>query len=341
MNNLSFLKPKSKIALIAPSFGCQDEPYKSRLEQAIKHFEQLGYDIQVSPLAFRSMRVESAPPKERADDFMRAWLDEDIDFIFSVSGGELMNEILDYLDFEVIKKASHPKFLLGYSDNTNLSFLLPVLADIPAFYGPHFPEFGCLKWDDFVKQTYDFITGKIRLQHSFDYYQSEDLRQQSGHFLDSINADQKSEWKSLDKKRSISLEGRLIGGCLDVLLTLIGTKYDKVADFVERYKDEGIVWFLETYALSVLDTCRALWQLKNAGWFKYCKGLVIGRPLQREALYDFSYEEALTRQLKDLGVPVLYDIDVGHVPPSITLVNGSYSRICYRDGKGTIEFLKF
>lgn len=340
MKDVPFLKENCTIGLVAPSFGCTIEPYKSRLENAIKNFEKLGYKIKVSKLCYTNLKVESAPAKERANEFMRMWLDDEVDFIFSVGGGEVMIEMLPYLDFEVIKK-SKPKYFMGFSDNTCLSFVLPTLCDIPALYGPNFPEFGPKKWDSFLNQNYDFLSNKITVQHSFDAYQVEDTKNAEGHYLDNINPTVESRYRCLDEsKRKVVFEGRMIGGCLDVISLLIGTPFDKVNEFIERYKDEGIIFFFESCDLSIISQLRAYWQLRQLGWFKYCRGIIIGRPLHKEPLYDITYKEVLERAFENVDFPVIYDADIGHIPPIMTLVNGSHSIVSYRDGKGTIEFIR-
>lgn len=73
-------------------------------------------------------------------------------------------------------------------------------------------------------------------------------------------------------KQNIQIEGRLLGGCLDSLATLCGTKFDQVKQFNETYKEDGVVWFLEACDLNVMGIRRALWQLDEAGWFQNTKG---------------------------------------------------------------------
>ena len=66
---------------------------------------------------------------------------------------------------------------------------------------------------------------------------------------------------------------------MDCLATLLGTWFDRTADFAERYKEEGLIWFLEACDLNVFAIRRAMWQMEEAGWFRYVKGFLIGRPL--------------------------------------------------------------
>ena len=67
------------------------------------------------------------------------------DVLISCGGGELMCEILDYVDFEVLKRAE-PKWFMGYSDNTNLGLLLATICDTASVYGPNGPAFGMEPW---------------------------------------------------------------------------------------------------------------------------------------------------------------------------------------------------
>ena len=79
--------------------------------------------------------------------------------------------------------------------------------------------------------------------------------------------------------RTIQLEGRLIGGCMDILQMYPGTPYDKVREFNEKYKEDGFIWFMESCYLNLMGIRRAIWQLKQAGWLEHLKGFLIGRPL--------------------------------------------------------------
>lgn len=67
---------------------------------------------------------------------------------------------------------------------------------------------------------------------------------------------------------------------MDCLVNLTGTSFDKVAEFQKKYRDDGILWFLESCDLNVMSIRRAMWHMKQAGWFENTKGFLIGRPLQ-------------------------------------------------------------
>ena len=123
----------------------------------------------------------------------------------------------------------------------------------------------------------------------------------------------------------ILLRGRLLGGCLDVLENLSGTPYDGTVSFIDRHKDEKIVWMLEACDLNPLSIRRTLWHLKNQGWSAHAAGFLIGRPLAAFGMEMAGVDayNAVTDVLAELKVPVIMDCPFGHVPPMMPLVIGA------------------
>ena len=115
---------------------------------------------------------------------------------------------------------------------------------------------------------------------------------------------------------------------MDCLVTLLGTEYDKTKEFAERYKEDGIIWFLEACDLNIMSIRRAIWQMKNAGWFSYVKGFLIGRPLcYGEEMFGIDQYRAVTDLLADYQVPILMDLDIGHLSPMMPVVSGALAEI--------------
>ena len=136
-----FLKSKGKIGFIAPSFGCTIEPYRSDFEDALSWFKSRGYETVLGPNCFcdNGIGISNTPQACAAEvnDFLPG---DKSDVIISCGGGELMCEILPYVDFDRIAKAD-PKWFMGYSDNTNLTFLLNTLCDTASIYSVCAPKF--------------------------------------------------------------------------------------------------------------------------------------------------------------------------------------------------------
>jgi muramoyltetrapeptide carboxypeptidase LdcA involved in peptidoglycan recycling len=129
-------------------------------------------------------------------------------------------------------------------------------------------------------------------------------------------------------KQKVTMEGRLLGGCMDCLVNLLGTKYDYVKQFNERYKEDGVIWFLESCDLNVMGIRRAMWQMEHAGWFQNVKGFLIGRPLcHGQEMMGLDQYKAVCDIIAGHGVPVIMDADLGHLPPMMPIVCGSKAKI--------------
>lgn len=148
---------------------------------------------------------------------------------------------------------------------------------------------------------------------------------------------EKVEWKNITGEEKIQVKGRSLGGCLDCIKGYIGTKYDKVNEYIERHKKDGLIWFLEVFEMSTPEVYRTLWQMKNAGYFKYCKGIIFGRPLFIREEYETNFNDTVKETLKDLEIPIICDADIGHVKPQLAIVNGGILEITSQNGKGTVK----
>lgn len=332
-----FLKGNNTIGIVATSLGATKDPYKTRYLSFKSKFKELGYNIVESKLVHRHKKGESGTAIERAEEFMRMYKNPDIDFIMSSGGGELMCEILPYIDFEELKKYP-PKYFMGYSDNTNLTFTLTTHLDIATIYGDHAPTFGMNPWHRQVKDAYKIMCGKKFTQVKYGRYQDKNDKNNDNP-LAPIHGTKVITWKNLENRKKVRLEGRLLGGCLDCLINLVGTPFDNVKEYTEKYKDDGIIFYLEACDLNVFGIRRALWQLKQAGWFTYCKGIIFGRAVHDEKIMNLSLKDTLEKSLSDLNVPVIYDFDFGHVEPRMTLINGSYVQVEYNNGDGKLKMI--
>lgn len=334
-----FLQENGTIGFVAPSFGCNIEPYKSGFESAQKRFKDMGYEIETGPNCYEGSGIGiSNTPKKCGEELNDFFLNKKADAIISCGGGELMCEILDYVDFEGITKAE-PVWYMGFSDNTNMTFILPTLCDTAAIYAPCAPAFGMRTWHKSIQDAFDILTGKVSEIHGYDMWEKESLKTEENP-LEPYNVTEKKVLKYFNCTGEINISGRLIGGCLDCLDILVGTKYDKVEEFNERYKSDGIIWFMEACDLNVMGIRRALWQLKHAGWFKYVKGFIIGRPLCfGEEFLGLDQYKAVTDALGEYNVPVIMDADIGHLPPMMPLISGSRINLYASENDICIKYL--
>ena len=136
------LQKGASIGFPAPSFGCSIEPYYSGFQNGLKKWQELGYKTNPGSNAYADLGIGiSNTPAKCGAEFTDMYLDKENDVLIACGGGELMCEILDYVDFEAIKNAE-PKWFMGYSDNTNLTYLLATICDTASIYGPCADSFG-------------------------------------------------------------------------------------------------------------------------------------------------------------------------------------------------------
>lgn len=243
--------------------------------------------------------------------------------------------MVDKIDWNKIKEIE-PKWFQGYSDNTGISYLLTTLADVACIYGPNVKDYGMKKIYINLENALKIMSGEEITQESFGKCESGEWSERIDPY-EEYNLSKNTSWKNLNNEEKIYFKGRSIGGCLNVITDLIGTKYDKTKEYIEKYKNDGIVWFLEACEMSTPQIYLKLWQMKNAGYFKYCKGIIFGRPIMLKEEYDMSEEEALKTALKDLNVPIIYNADIGHVAPQMPIVSGGILEIECEKGKGKIK----
>lgn len=350
------------IGFAAPSFGCTTEPYKSCFDAALDKWHAAGYKTKLGPNCYASDGIGiSSSPESCGRELTDMYLDKESDILLSCGGGELMCEILDHVDFDRIDKAN-PKWYMGYSDNTNFTFTLATLCDTAAIYGPCANEYGMSKLHQSLIDARTILTDSVNvsmpasepaktaassgvISYEFSGYgmwEKCDGRDEE-HPYAPYNLTEKTRLHrfigdgdplpadpALRKEPGhIEMSGRLLGGCLDCLVNLCGTKYDQVSQFNKKYASDGVLWFIESCDLNVMSIRRAMWELEHAGWFSEASGFIIGRPLhfdepemgldQYMAVYDI-----ISRH----KVPVLMDADLGHLSPMVPLITGSFARIC-------------
>ncbi len=339
MNYPENLKVGDTIGICAPSGGII-EPHKiKKLELAINQLKELGYKVIETESVRKEERGRSASGRQRAKEFMELLENDDVKLIIFATGGDFLCEMLNYLDWNKIKTLK-PKWLQGYSDITGISFLFNTILEIPTLYAQTIKDYAMKPLHRSLTSALEIASGKEIVQESFEFYEkswSETLDEQTVGY----NLTEKVEWKNLSGGDKIVMQGRALGGCLDCIQCYIGTKYDNVKNYLEKYKKDGFIWFLESYEMGTADLFRFLWQMKYSGYFKYCNGIIFGRPLYIRNDYNIEYNETVKDVLGDLNIPIICDADIGHVSPQIATVNGAILKITSQNGKGVVEtFLK-
>ncbi|MBQ3665016.1 MAG: LD-carboxypeptidase [Lachnospiraceae bacterium] len=334
-----YIQKNDTIGVTAVSDGVENELDVKRFGNAKKTLEQKGYHVLFTDDVFKvADKGKSADGKTRAVEWNALVDDDRVTAIISAKGGNFLNEMLEYVDFE--KMTATPKWFQGYSDNTCLVHTLTTKYDIASIYGSNFGEFGMEKWHTSVENNYRILCGDLVEQKSFDKYQagfSDRVTGLEGYLKDS-DVIWKPDQQTQKKTDVVTISGRLIGGCLDVLFFLQGTKYDGTERFINKYKEDGIIWYLESCETTAEIMMMFLWKLKEVGWFRYTKGVMMGRPLFYRDSLDTSYEEAVMYALGSLDIPVIFDCDFGHLGPRMTMINGAIASVRVENGKGILNY---
>lgn len=367
-----FIKDNGTVGFVAPSFGCGIEPYKSAFESALEFWKSNGYYVNLGPNVYLSEGIGiSSTPENCAEELASSYVNSDVDGIISCGGGELMCETLSHIDFDAVMKAK-PKWYMGYSDNTNFTFMLTTKCDIASLYGPNAAAFGMKPRHQSIEEAYNILTGKSFNNgkisvHNFDKYEIESLKTEENPLAPynctedvCVRAFEPNGVMSTRKDTladrvmstaedictdgvmstdSISFNGRIIGGCMDCLVNLLGTRFDYVNQFVNKYANDGIIWYLEACDLNVFGIRRAMWQMQEAGWFKHVKGFIFGRPLMGETMFNLNrFDAVLPVACVANKVPVIMDADIGHRPPQMIMINGALGEVKFDRGSFSINY---
>lgn len=328
-----FLKERDTIGVTAPSDGVIDSTKVNRLNNAIKNMENLNFKIIETKNVRTSIKGSSSSINERAKQLIELYLNDEVKMIMCVAGGEFLLEILPFLDFDIIK--NNPKWLQGFSDPTGLLFTITTNLDIATIYSDNFCSFGMEPWHQSLKNNIEILKGNLITQNSFSKYE-ERIQYVSG--LEPYYLINDVKWENLFQEKKIEITGRIIGGCIDILSELFGTRFDKTLEFIEKYKDDGIIWYFDNCELTSEGLIRTLWKFKDNGWFKYTKGIIFGRSATESSSLDISLKEAVKHSLGNLKVPIIMNADIGHVSPRMTIINGALAKIVSESGKGSITF---
>ncbi|MCA3242290.1 MAG: LD-carboxypeptidase [Rubrivivax sp.] len=323
------LQPGSRVVVTAPSSGVQPALH-ARLELVLAHLRSLGFVVEQGRCLRDQHLGASAPAAQRAGELEATLMRDDVDAVIPPWGGELAIEILDRLDWGALARA-RPKWVLGYSDSSTWMLPLTLRLGWATAHGP------CLM--DLVPGQDDVLTrGALKaLQwptgHVLRQHQSRAWQIRWADFAaapaSTYALTEPTHWRSLHGRAHEAFDGRLIGGCLDTLMHTAGTAYGDVAAYIAHHRTEGVILYLENAEQSPPAVVRALHRLRWAGWLDGLSGLLIGRsaaPVPGRA-EDLQMGDALRHTLGTLPCPVLLDVDIGHVPPQMVLINGAHAQV--------------
>lgn len=336
----TFPKEGETIGICAPSagVGAKLESFDTSLEVLKDKDLGGGFNI-IETSSVRSEQYPSASAAARGAEFNQLYADPEVKLVFCASGGDFLMEMLPLIDTELIE--SNPKWFAGYSDPTSIEIYLATKFDMASIYGVNAGAFDRFPLHKFQEDALSVLKGNIPVQESYKCYSSSGFDEDyDGPYI----MDAPVKWElftpsgsSMDPASSLVADGRLIGGCIDVIDTIVGTDYEDFEGFCDRYKDDGFIWFFDNFAMDPLELTYALLKLKIKGLFEHANCVIIGRTLFRGEHSDLEYLSMIERVFADTKTPLIWNADIGHTKPSFTIINGSMGHIEFNNGDASLR----
>ncbi len=320
-----FLTKGATVGITAPSSGVAEKNRES-FEKALANLKSNGLNLVLTDNVYKCSKIASSPADVRAAEFHSLIENEKIDMVLTSGGGDMLIEMLDYIDYEKIK--ANPKWIMGYSDITGLILPITLKCDIATVYGPNAGGFDLNKLHPMLKSVSPLLGGKPQVQHSSKMHERERLPDSEGYNLDTPTV-----WDA--PHGDFTASGRMLSACIDCAQFFVGTDFAPVEEFINKYNADGIIWNFDNYALSAENLYYSLWNMKHAGWFKNTRAVMISRTLFPNSMFDLPYRDAAVSAHGD--IPVVLDTDTGHVKPMMPLINGAMTKLTVKDKGGKVE----
>jgi muramoyltetrapeptide carboxypeptidase len=297
------LNAKSVVLPFAPASPAES----SRIAAGVAALTRLGWQVAVRASS-QSDGYFAASTTSRRNELLSALQRDDIDALIGTRGGYGSNYLLDDLH---ISTASTPKIILGFSDLTSLQIYLWQRFQWVTFYGP------------MLAAALDAGPGEPK------GYDEKSLLAALNNTTAGWAVDLQGEQLTPGQAR-----GRVLGGCLTLVETAIGTPWDLQTD--------DAILVLEDRGMKPWQVDRALMHLKQAGKFANIRGIVLGDFPECEAPVGGSptVRDVCQKILGSLGVPIVFGAPIGHtIRPMLTVPLGVQARLSTK-GAGVLEILE-
>ncbi len=294
------LKAGDKLAIVAPGSYISEE----ELQDSIKNLNQLGFETTYSEKVLLQKGYFAGSDKDRAKDLMEKFSDKSVKGIVCARGGYGCSRILPLLDYDAIR--ANPKVLIGYSDITALLYGIYQKSGLITFHGP----VGTSTFNDYSVNNFK----KVLMNP-----------ERSSLFKNSISGEDENVYgvTTIVKGKG---KGRLVGGNLSIVVSLIGTKYD--VDYSNK------IIFIEEIGEEPYRVDRMLTQMIQAGKFRNASGIMMGIFSKCEVKKEsdltaksFTLMEVLKDRLSSLNIPVVYGMSFGHVKDKFTIPFGAFAEL--------------
>ncbi len=289
------LKSGDAIGVVAPAYPfplSEESEYYQQYLKGRAELVSMGFEVVESKNLRKVEWWRAGSPKDRASDINEMYQNPEIKAVIAHDGANDCISVLEYLDYDLIRR--NPKPFIGFSNITNIHSALFTKLGIVGFH------MGLLTYElgDYWQRV-DKNHKEISKEYFHRILTSTDQLGNHTHI---------TEWESW---RSGVAEGRLFGGNLSMLDSLIGTPYFPSAD---QLKNSILFWELDNSPTYRIE--RILTHLKYAGILDVISGMVVGKLVDmKPSTTDFeepSYKEIVIEILKNYSFPILANVDFGH-----------------------------
>lgn len=277
----------SKVAIVCCSNG-QPHTQKDRVDALAETLQQIGLLPVLSPYIYTQESVFSGSGKERAESLMDFYRNSEIKAIFDISGGDIANEILPYLDYQLIRKSN--KIFYGYSDLTTILNAIYVKTGKPSVLY----QVRNLIYSDAEKQIANFTNTLLKEMDDLYCFEYEVVQNKG-------------------------MQGVVVGGNIRCFLKLAGTEY---------WPDmNGKILLLEAYGGTVPQMVTYLNQLKQMGVFEQINGILLGTFTKMEEEGCQPSIIHLVRQYAGNEIPIAKTAQIGHGTDSKGIMIGKWKKL--------------
>lgn len=293
---------------------------------AKQRFSDMGLKVSFAKNVTEIDELDSSKVESRVADLHEAFANKDVQGIFTSFGGYNCNQLLKYLDFDLIKR--NPKLFIGFSDTTALQNSIFTKTGLVTYSGPSYSRFGQELYFDYTLEYFKkciFETEQFKITPSKLWSDDWWLTDQTERTLVKSTG-----WQSISEGCAI---GRILGANLSTFNLLQGTEY---------FPDiSGSILFLEDDSESNIGHFdRDLQSLIHLPNFNKVKGLVIGR-FQNESKITAKQLTRMVESKNELRhIPVLANVDFGHTDPLFTFPIGGEVELYVSSEKSTIKIVK-
>lgn len=319
------LKAGDEIRIIAPSRSLAIISQESR-KIANKRFQELGLKLSFGKHIEEIDDFTSSSIKSRVEDLHEAFKDSKVKAILTVTGGFNSNQLLRYIDWELIK--SNPKILCGFSDITALNNAFFTKTGLITYSGPHYSSFGQKLYFDY---TLDYFKNCLFSEDPLEIRPSKSWSDDTWYKdQDNRKLIPNSGWLVVNEGET---EGTIFGGNLCTFNLLQGTEYfPDLANSILFLEDD------EESAPHHFD--RDLQSLIHLPEFTKVKGLVIGRFQNASGMTDKKLTQIIKTKKELNELPVVIGVDFGHTDPKVTFPVGGKVKLQLKKSSSNIQIVK-